>query len=440
MDRYTVLYTSKNSQYSTGLPLILLKGQILKDNQTNQVFLRLKFQNVQSKEIKALKLKILEFQPGSEEEIGSIDYNYLDLHCKSGLTFGEQTLIELDPLCRDYKVDLKEVVFADNTTEAISAVLEPLEIVDIRQKLNPAEIKELCKISNVKDPYLCQNISDLWLCTCGTFNPESEETCSTCYRAKNVQKENQDPEFLRKSIADKRVAQDQKNKNLLKVLGIIAVVICVVFAGYKIYEHNENEKKANAEDYYQATLAIQNDDLPTAKPYLEKLSEKKYKDSSVLLKQIEPNCDIIENLTDLNYVKSHINEIAENPTVLNYIKNHLDKYKYIAVSDTKSVMPGTYKAFWVPGANRNSWEDDNVVTSELKLTSEKAGSFLRAYYNGVSTIWSANGVKYNALPAPFKNDRVENDTISRDYLIYQITDGFFYCKGKGGNCTLLLKQ
>ena len=123
-----------------------------------------------------------------------------------------------------------------------------------------------------------------------------------------------------------------------------------------------------------------------------------------MLQQIEPNCDIIEHLTDLTYVKSHINEIAENPTVLNYIKNHLDKYKYIAVSDTKSVMPGTYKAFWVPGANRNSWEDDNVVTSELKLTSEKAGSFLRAYYNGVSTIWSANGVKYNALPAPFQSD------------------------------------
>ena len=57
-ERYTRLFTLPGSLYAQGSPLIILAGALLKDNQTGRVLAQLKFKNVGTKSVKAVKVSV----------------------------------------------------------------------------------------------------------------------------------------------------------------------------------------------------------------------------------------------------------------------------------------------------------------------------------------------------------------------------------------------
>ena len=57
-ERYTRLFSLPENLYSTGAPVIIAAGALLKDNQTGNVLAQLKLRSVSAKTIKAATVSI----------------------------------------------------------------------------------------------------------------------------------------------------------------------------------------------------------------------------------------------------------------------------------------------------------------------------------------------------------------------------------------------
>ena len=60
-ERFTTLYGIAGNLYSTGSPIIIAAGALLKDNQSGKVLAQIKFKSISDKRIKAVKIRVLAF-------------------------------------------------------------------------------------------------------------------------------------------------------------------------------------------------------------------------------------------------------------------------------------------------------------------------------------------------------------------------------------------
>ena len=181
--RYFKLFVLPESLYATGAPVVIAAGALLKDNQTGKVLAQLKIQNISDNTIKAATVKIEPLDTVGKPLGEAIAYQYLDLNVRRDADFGQKTPIVLpDATTRGFCVTVSEVIFTDNSTWAASSEpWEPLPApVPPEQTLQD---RELAKQYHLKyGGYLFQQEKDLWRCSCGAFNRQSEPCCHKCRR------------------------------------------------------------------------------------------------------------------------------------------------------------------------------------------------------------------------------------------------------------------
>ena len=185
-ERFIRLYELQNNSYSVGSPVIVSAGALLKDTQTNNIIVQLKFQSVSVTPIKALKVGIVAFDIAGKEIEGVDEYQYLDLKIQNGQEFGSNKAIVMpDAVTRSFSVRNITVVLENGNVQDVSMPMTILPKGTLLQSgLKDAEMVKQYKLSvNDKAAYIPQETNDLWMCSCGEWN--IGDFCTRC-RAKRT--------------------------------------------------------------------------------------------------------------------------------------------------------------------------------------------------------------------------------------------------------------
>lgn len=181
-ERFTKLYELQKNLYSEGSPVIVSAGSLLKDTQTNNIIVQLKFHSVSVVSIKALKVGIAAFDIAGKEIDGVSEYQYLDLSIQNGQKFGSNKAVVMpNPVTRSFSINSITVVLVDGHIQNISMPLSSLpQPAVIHSVLKDAELIKQYKLkTNDSAAYVPQESYGLWQCHCGEWN-----SCSGCSRCK----------------------------------------------------------------------------------------------------------------------------------------------------------------------------------------------------------------------------------------------------------------
>lgn len=186
-ERFIRLYELQNSLYSVESPVIVSAGALLKDTQTNNMIVQLKFHSVSATPIKALKVGIAAFDIAGKEIEGVDEYQYLDLNIQNGYEFGSNKAIVMpDAVTRSFSIRNITVVLENGNVQDVSMPMTALpKTTSLQSGLKDAELVKQYKLAvNDKSAYIPQETDDLWMCSCGEWNNGS--SCTKCHGQKNT--------------------------------------------------------------------------------------------------------------------------------------------------------------------------------------------------------------------------------------------------------------
>lgn len=300
-ETYARLYFLPERLYTMGAPVVVAAGALLKDNRNGNIIVQLKIQNICSKTIKAVTVKITSIDTVGRTLGEETEYQYLDLNVKRNEFFGQQVpIIVPNEQTRSYSVKVTEAAFDDNTVWAGNEIWEPLEKPDpIEKKIANGELARQYRIKYGKNSkYLLKQDRDLWFCTCGAINHESELSCCSCHIDRKKLEE-LDVDALKKECdarlederkererkqAEAAVEAKKKQKKIKMIVVGVAAAVAVTAVGVVIKD-NLNKKKL-----YNQGLAL--------------LEDGKYDDSIALLESLNGYKDSKEQIIYAEYQKA----------------------------------------------------------------------------------------------------------------------------------------
>lgn len=300
-ETYARLYSLPERLYTMGAPVVVAAGALLKDNRNGNIIVQLKIQNICSKTIKAVTVKITSIDTVGRTLGEETEYQYLDLNVKRNEFLGQQVpIIVPNEQTRSYSVKVTEAAFDDNTVWAGNEIWEPLEKPDpIEKKIANGELARQYRIKYGKNSkYLLKQDRDLWFCTCGAINHESELSCCSCHIDRKKLEE-LDVDVLKKECdarlederkererkqAEAAVEAKKKQKKIKMIVVGVAAAVAVTAVGVVIKD-NLNKKKL-----YNQGLAL--------------LEDGKYDDSIALLESLNGYKDSKEQIIYAEYQKA----------------------------------------------------------------------------------------------------------------------------------------
>ena len=300
-ETYARLYSLPERLYTMGAPVVVAAGALLKDNRNGNIIVQLKIQNICSKTIKAVTVKITSIDTVGRTLGEETEYQYLDLNVKRNEFLGQQVpIIVPNEQTRSYSVKVTEAAFDDNTVWAGNEIWEPLEKPDpIEKKIANGELARQYRIKYGKNSkYLLKQDRDLWFCTCGAINHESELSCCSCHIDRKKLEE-LDVDALKKECdarlederkererkqAEAAVEAKKKQKKIKMIVVGVAAAVAVTAVGVVIKD-NLNKKKL-----YNQGLAL--------------LEDEKYDDSIALLESLNGYKDSKEQIIYAEYQKA----------------------------------------------------------------------------------------------------------------------------------------
>lgn len=300
-ETYARLYSLPERLYTMGAPVVVAAGALLKDNRNGNIIVQLKIQNICSKTIKAVTVKITSIDTVGRTLGEETEYQYLDLNVKRNEFLGQQVpIIVPNEQTRSYSVKVTEAAFDDNTVWVGNEIWEPLEKPDpIEKKIANGELARQYRIKYGKNSkYLLKQDRDLWFCTCGAINHESELSCCSCHIDRKKLEE-LDVDALKKECdarlederkererkqAEAAVEAKKKQKKIKMIVVGVAAAVAVAAVGVVIKD-NLNKKKL-----YNQGLAL--------------LEDGKYDDSIALLESLNGYKDSKEQIIYAEYQKA----------------------------------------------------------------------------------------------------------------------------------------
>ena len=239
-ERYTRLFALSEKYYAEGAPLLIAAGALLKDNRTGKVLAQIKFKNISSKTIKAVKVSVKAFDVSGAELQGVKKYQYLDLNAVRDMEFGQKNAIVLpDDVTRSFSCECKSVVFSDGTSwEANGAEWRTLIQPQTLQKKLGGLAAQYQRETIGNAQFVTTNDRDLWICACGEINRQDEEKCHACRSEKSALLSKLDIDALKehdaafqKEESEKKAkseARQREKKQKYTKIGIIAAACAVV--------------------------------------------------------------------------------------------------------------------------------------------------------------------------------------------------------------------
>lgn len=184
-ERFKRLFWLEDNLYTDAAPVIIEKGSLLLDKQTNTLLIQLKFHSLSVKKIKALTIRISTYYASGEKHPETVEYQYLDLLVEYGTRFGEKKAILLkDTVIRSFSIDSYSVVYEDKTVEEVKGALKPLPVSkELQEEWINLELQKQYRMETTEEAkYIPIRYQNLWRCTCGEWN--LRDTCSVCQSEK----------------------------------------------------------------------------------------------------------------------------------------------------------------------------------------------------------------------------------------------------------------
>lgn len=220
--RFDKLASLPENLYTTGAPVIIAAGALLKDNQTGHVLVQLKFHSISDKVIKAIKVSVAAFDVYGKELPGVSEYQYLDLSAERDDLFGQKQAIPLpDEVTRSVQVSCTGVVFDDGSdwSAPADAQWEPLPQQERLSDVLGDLVCQYRRYTTNSAELLPADHGDLWLCACGQINHSGEERCCACKQEKAALLAALDRDTLAqhqadydRAVAEAKAAQERKRQ------------------------------------------------------------------------------------------------------------------------------------------------------------------------------------------------------------------------------------
>lgn len=269
-ERFFRLFAQPTNLYCAGSPVIIVSGELYKDNLTGGIFAQCVFRNAARLPIKALTAR---FQPldTTGAPLGRPgEYQYLDLMAPRDVFFGQESPVYLpDSTTRGFKLSIGRVVFADNSvwTPDEDAAWEQLPMPEpLAAKLGDAELMRQYALKYGADSAVTYaEFKDLWRCNCGAINHEDEPACFRCgkeraaiaspdlealksERDERLKHEAEMAEKARAEAEERKKASVKKAKKLAKIITPIVILLIAgaIYLGWYM----------NKSDEYDAALAL----------------------------------------------------------------------------------------------------------------------------------------------------------------------------------------
>ena len=292
-ERYTRVFFLDKKLYAEGAPVIISGGALLVDNQSNDILAQLKFQNITDNIIKAISVQIVQLDVLGNKLGDTVPYQYLDLHLSRDEEEGQKVPVYLpDRTTRSCGVVSEKVAVEDNKIwgceEDRWLPLTPQ--VTLEQYLGSHElVKQYCIKYGNNCKYKPYMQYDLWQCSCGVYNHNSENVCHKCGN-RIAELESIDLDRLKEEcgarikIEEKR--RDQKNaaeakrkkKIAISISGIIVAILIVSIGTKSALDYVDSNNTYNS-----AVTLMESGNYEEANEIFESLGD--FKDSQELSKE-----------------------------------------------------------------------------------------------------------------------------------------------------------
>lgn len=118
-ERYTKLFAlpEQTIRHDLKVPVEVVAGALLKDNQSETVLAQIKYKNISSKSIKSISVNLSAQDTNGVKISGVENYAYENLIAAQGDCFGDKTPVVMnDNNAHAFSVDVISVAFSDGTT------------------------------------------------------------------------------------------------------------------------------------------------------------------------------------------------------------------------------------------------------------------------------------------------------------------------------------
>ena len=221
-DRFQTLFSLPKNQYTTGAPIVIAAGDLLKDNQTGNVFSRIKLHNISDKTIKAIRIIIIPYDTAGQFLNEEYTQEILDLTANRDEFFGQESPFQIpNKSVRSYQVVIKEIVFDDNTTwQCEKEDWEPLmQQKPIANDIQDIELQKQFRLEyGTNCRYQLLEEKDLWFCVCGhcnhTYEDNKPEEVKVDYTKKDLDLTLKMINDMQKVVKKETIPYIPKNKRL----------------------------------------------------------------------------------------------------------------------------------------------------------------------------------------------------------------------------------
>ena len=282
-ERYSKLYNLPQNLYAEGAPVLISAGTLLKDNQGGKVLCQLKFRNISSRTIKALKVLVTGYDM-SGEELCRAQHQYLDMKVEHEGNFGHKEAIPLpDSAARSYTVQVMSVHFADGErwSGREEQDWQPLPEQELLcERLFDRELLRQYKLdTSAKSEYVAQTHRDIWLCACGSVNA-MDEACHKCgqnldeleyFLNTELLLERRNARLLAESEAAAK--KSHSRKSTLKVVKIVLLVLIPILLAAGAFFFYQSYQQKLLSEYQMADVLFSSGQYSEAAAAYEALGD-----------------------------------------------------------------------------------------------------------------------------------------------------------------------
>lgn len=221
-ERYSRVYVLPQAVYTANTPVIISAGALLEDHVNKNILAQLKFTNICSKHVKAVKVRITCLDAFGVPLGDPLAFQYLELNAGMGESFGQKTPIPVpNPTTRIIQPEITGIIFADNSTQSFGDdTWMPIPTLKSLQSTLGDTLAEQyrCDVSDGAK-YEPITLQGLWICTCGTVNQTGEHYCYSCRTEKAKQFLGLDRDTLRKNRESAEAAAEIARKDTILAEG-----------------------------------------------------------------------------------------------------------------------------------------------------------------------------------------------------------------------------
>lgn len=216
--KFTILRHETQMQLQPHCPVLLMASAVTRNNLNGHIFAQCKFQNISSRQIANLSIKIYLKDVESGEKC--FDFLYASVMASPYVNFGDTVPISLPAENADVTgISIEKIQFdigepwVNEDGERFKKAVQRKRISgQLTERLYSQYEKEIRKVTQVPVELVGAKDSGLIFCGCGTIYPQEYEKCPKCKLSFDDQIRISRPEFLEQCISHEQQLQEEKKR------------------------------------------------------------------------------------------------------------------------------------------------------------------------------------------------------------------------------------